>query len=183
MQHELRNPLHAISVSVDYLENSSLSPPVKELVDSIALSSNAMLRLANDVLGTVPLSQTVTAAVLVRVDMLYYCRSYSCADFTRLQTGRMEIVPVQTDIRAVVRDVVNQFKLLLSPGVQLLSAVMKAVPEYIMVDGPRIRQVLANALTNAIKVKRCAFGCCCLCPLDVTCKLAFRCRRQRKAES
>lgn len=84
LQHELRNPLHAITASVDVLKSEPLPPSASEYVDSILQSANAMMRLANDVL-----------------------------DLQRLQAGRMQVIIGPTDVRAILRDLVNQFKFMI----------------------------------------------------------------------
>ena len=84
VQHELRNPLHAITASVEVLKSEPLPPTAAEYVDSILQSANAMMRLANDVL-----------------------------DLQRLQAGRMQVIIAPTDVRAILRDLVNQFKFMI----------------------------------------------------------------------
>lgn len=73
-------------------------------------------------------------------------------DFTRLEAGQMALAPVETDLHATVAAAVAALPPnRRHPGVELVLWVDADVPERVLIDGLRLRQVLLHLLDNALK--------------------------------
>jgi PAS domain S-box-containing protein len=127
MSHEIRSPLTVILGFTDVLRNRALrTPDDKQQLETIATIQRAGQHLAqviNDIL-----------------------------DISKIEAGRMEVEWVETDISAMFRDLES----LLRPratgkGVELRLALRSAIPQRIMIDPTRFRQILMNLVSNAIK--------------------------------
>ena len=123
MSHEIRTPMNAI-VGLSELAMTEEDPKKKkDFVSQINSSANTMLVIINDIL-----------------------------DFTRLEAGNVEIVPIDYDVRQVLRDVVNAASMGLNDKpVKMSLNIPPNVPKYLRGDSARIRQVLGNVISNAVK--------------------------------
>ncbi len=122
MSHEIRTPLSAIIGFVELLGATPLNEEQRESVAIVQKSSNALLALLNDVL-----------------------------DFSRIEAGRLEIqsgplrvADLFTEVRAIVSHAAGSKELELECRVE-------DVPDLLLGDAARLRQVLLNLVTNAIK--------------------------------
>jgi signal transduction histidine kinase len=131
MSHELRTPLNAIGGHVQLIElelHGPVTAAQRDALARVARSQHHLLMLVNDVLN-----------------------------LARLEAGQMEFVAEELDLSAVVKEVVDGFEPLMRRGgltceLQLPSA--DAPPLTAAVDGEKIRQILLNLLTNAVKFTR-----------------------------
>jgi len=123
MSHELRTPLNAVIGLSDLLSRSPLSPPQRELVDTICSSGDALLSIIEDIL-----------------------------DFSRIEAGRLELDPQRFDPAAMVAESVRIVAPLASAkGLELRWTAAPGLPTEVLGDAGRLRQVLLNLLGNAIK--------------------------------
>lgn len=119
--HELRNPLHAINASVQFLlADLQKGSPLRRDAETISVAANSMHMLLNDTL-----------------------------DMSKIRAGHMDIVPRVTEIRSLIRDICHQHRSMCA--VVIRGHVNRVTPTEVMVDPLRIRQLLANGLTNAAK--------------------------------
>ena len=131
MSHELRTPLNAIGGHVQLIElelHGPVSAAQRDALARIARSQHHLLMLVNDVLN-----------------------------LARLEAGQMEFAAEELDLSAVVKEVVDGFDPLIRRGeltceLKLPSA--DAPPLIAAVDGEKVRQILLNLLTNAVKFTR-----------------------------
>lgn len=72
-------------------------------------------------------------------------------DIRKLEAGEVEIVEEPTDMRAAVRDLTNQLRDVVTPDTSLRVVASDSLPELLMTDPMRIRQLLGNAVHNAAK--------------------------------
>lgn len=125
MSHELRTPLNAILGMTEGLQEGTLGPVSEGQLDAlktIELSSSHLLELINDVL-----------------------------DFSTLETGRIELDLKPTNIAEVGRSSVNLVRSQAArQNIDLQTQIVPNLP-LLPLDARRIRQVLLNLLTNAIK--------------------------------
>ena len=119
VSHDIRTPLNAIIGFSEMMKMGFRSDAEREqAVDSILVSGKSLLRLVDHVL-----------------------------DFSKLESGNMEIVPTQTEVSKLISDVVGAFRT--SKKIELRCKV-GALPA-LMVDPQRIGQMLFDLVSNAVK--------------------------------
>ena len=123
MSHEIRTPMNGVIGMLDVLEQSRLKDSQAEIVSIVRESANALLRIVDDVL-----------------------------DFSKIEAGQLGIVQGPLSLkRVVVQAHATLLHLAESKGVKLSVDVDSQVPEQVMGDASRVRQVLLNLIGNAIK--------------------------------
>ncbi|WP_299015812.1 ATP-binding protein [uncultured Caulobacter sp.] len=121
--HELRTPMNGLLGMAHALERSDLSPAQREQVELMIRSGDSLMHLLNDVL-----------------------------DLSRIETGRIELAPANINPRTVVGEVANAWRDAAAfKGLTLTVTIAPDLPETIRADDLRIRQVLTNLVSNAIK--------------------------------
>jgi len=123
VSHELRTPMNSILGMLELLEGLELSPQQREYVGVARSSSESLLRLIDDIL-----------------------------DFSRTESGRLELQPVDFYPHDTLDDVVRMLSnQALRKEIRLDYRIDPAVPTAIRGDGDRVRQILINLVANAIK--------------------------------
>lgn len=123
MSHELRTPLNGLLGALDLLKRARLEPREHRLVSLAHTSGNGLLTVLDDVL-----------------------------DYARVDADQVTLNPQPTDPRALAESVVALFAATAhAKGLQLAARVDAEVPECILADEQRLRQVLANLVGNAVK--------------------------------
>ncbi len=123
MSHEIRTPMNGILGTLQLLQSTEMSESQKEYVKIAYSSGESLLSLLNDIL-----------------------------DFSKIEAGKLELELIPFRVRSVVKELVVLLKQKADERqVKLISDLDEDLPEYIKGDSVRIRQVLANLMTNAIK--------------------------------
>lgn len=123
MSHEIRTPMNAVIGLSEMAAQEEDPDKKKQYIDQINASANTMLVIINDIL-----------------------------DFTQIEAGRTEIVPVRYDVKQAVREVVNVTAMGLGEKpVKMNLNINPTIPQYLYGDSARIRQVLGNVISNAVK--------------------------------
>jgi signal transduction histidine kinase/ActR/RegA family two-component response regulator len=123
MSHEIRTPLNAIVGYAELLRNAPLEAEAAQGLQSIRESADVLLRVLDDVL-----------------------------DFSKIEAGKLEISPEPVDLRALVGETCILFGAAAEARQNRLSChVEPSVPQHLMLDGARVRQLLSNLLSNAVK--------------------------------
>ena len=122
VSHDIRTPLNSIIGFSEMLQLGINDPEEKaKALDAIITSGQTLLELINDVL-----------------------------DLSKLESGKMELHPVPTDISELVNKVANSFEVATSrTSVPILVKVEKM--PFLRLDPQRIRQILFNLIGNAVK--------------------------------
>lgn len=123
MSHELRSPLNGVIGMVDMLLETPLDEEQRRYVNVIRSSSHGLVNLINDIL-----------------------------DFSKIEAGKLALEHIEFDLRECIEGCIA----LLTPQARLKSLALTAdipqeLPERLMGDPGRLRQVVINLITNAIK--------------------------------
>ncbi|MBS0522027.1 MAG: response regulator [Proteobacteria bacterium] len=123
VSHEIRTPMNGVLGMVDILAHTPLSPEQRESLATIRYSASALLRIIDDIL-----------------------------DFSKIEAGRLELERIELSTVELIESVAEA----LSPqaaakGLKLAAYVAADVPERVMGDPLRLRQILFNLLGNALK--------------------------------
>ncbi len=123
MSHEIRTPLNGIIGFTGLLLDSPLTAEQREFVETVRASGDILLSLINEIL-----------------------------DFSKIESGRLEVERHTVELLPLVEGVLDLLagKAAKKP-IELYAAFSPRVPARVLVDGPRLRQVLANLGDNAVK--------------------------------
>ena len=123
MSHEVRTPMNAILGMVDLLQLTSLTRKQQDYMRTIQSSGNTLLSLVDNVL-----------------------------DYSELQAGELVINNEAFDIRRFIEHVLEMMGYqAYSKGLELACRIDQNVPSHIVGDEDRLRQVLVNLLSNAVR--------------------------------
>lgn len=124
MSHELRTPLNAILGFAQLMsDDSSLSTDQKDYVNIINRSGEHLLRLINDIL-----------------------------EMSKIEAGRTTLNPIDIDLYRLLASLIEMFQLSArSKGLILNLDYTPDVPQVVLIDEGKLRQILINLLGNAIK--------------------------------
>lgn len=123
MSHEIRTPLNGIIGMANTLETLELNDKQAEAVHIILKSADLLLSIINDIL-----------------------------DFSKIEAGKMIIEETPFKLREEIDATVSLFKpRMLEKGLQLISDIQSNVPDEIIGDPFRLKQVISNLIGNAIK--------------------------------
>jgi PAS domain S-box-containing protein len=123
MSHEVRTPLNGIVGFTSLLLDTPLSTEQREFVQTIRVSTEALIQLTGDIL-----------------------------DFARIDSGKVKLDLAPCDPRECIEDALDLHATrAVEKGIELLHRIDPAVPASISADGGRLRQVLVNLIGNAVK--------------------------------
>ncbi len=123
MSHEIRTPMNGVLGMAELLSKTELDAKQKEFTDIIMKSGSALLTIINDVL-----------------------------DFSKIDAGQLELNTHPTNLAEIVGDVATLVAATAAEQqVELITRIDPGLPEHVLADGGRIRQILINIVGNAVK--------------------------------
>jgi signal transduction histidine kinase/ActR/RegA family two-component response regulator len=123
MSHEIRTPMNGIMGFTNLLSSTTLTKDQRLYVDTIESSGNALMTILNDVL-----------------------------DFSKIEAGKMLIEPIPIELKSLVTDVfVLHEPSATCKDVDMTLDLQESLPNLLICDAVRVRQILGNLVGNAIK--------------------------------
>jgi len=122
ISHEIRTPLNGMLGMAELLNDTLLSDQQKDIVETIQSSGELLLSVINDVL-----------------------------DYSKIEAGKLKIVAKPIDLKKLVEESWSIFrKKALEKNLQIRISANQSIPQ-VMLDGVRLKQVLSNLISNAVK--------------------------------
>ncbi len=123
MSHEIRTPINAVLGMDEMILRESEEESTRAYASDIMSAGRTLLSLINDIL-----------------------------DLSKVEEGKMEIIPVQYDLSSLVGDLFNMIRdRAAKKGLKFNVSVDEHIPHSLIGDEIRIRQCVMNLLTNAVK--------------------------------
>ena len=123
MSHEIRTPINAIMGMNEMVIREAKDSSIIEYSENLKNAARTLLGLVNDIL-----------------------------DFSKIEAGKMEIIPVEYHISSILNDLINMIQTRAEKkGLDFRINVSPTIPSVLFGDEIRIKQVITNILTNAVK--------------------------------
>jgi signal transduction histidine kinase/ActR/RegA family two-component response regulator len=125
MSHEIRTPLNGLLGMLDLALDGALSNEQRRQLQIAHDSGSVLVELLNDIL-----------------------------DLSKFEAGQLELEQIPFDLGTLVEDTANLLSQNTSPGVELTCLIDPQLPGLVIGDPTRVRQVVSNLLSNALKFTR-----------------------------
>ena len=123
MSHEIRTPINTVLGMDEIILRETSEISIKGYAENIREAATTLLSLVNDLL-----------------------------DFSKIECGKMEILPVEYEVANVLTEVINMVEIkAANKNLEFIPVISENIPYLLFGDEIRIKQVIINLLTNAVK--------------------------------
>ena len=123
VSHEIRTPMNAVLGMAELLLSENLNDRQKQYAEDIKTSAMSLLDIVNEIL-----------------------------DLSKIQSGKMNLVPIHYDFWALINNISSMVNSLIKEkNISFSTEILGEMPKYLYGDDVRLRQILLNILSNAVK--------------------------------
>lgn len=123
MSHEIRTPMNGMMGTLELLSETKLSQEQQGLIETVQMCGDQLLTIVNDIL-----------------------------DFSKIEAGKLELEYRSFDLKKLLKGIKSMFEVAVAKkGLELNLVIGETVPRVIKGDETRLKQVLTNLVSNALK--------------------------------
>ena len=123
MSHEIRTPMNGIMGMTELMLDTRVTDVQRQYLDMVKVSSDSLLTVINDIL-----------------------------DFSKIEAGKLDLDPIEFDLRDSLGDTISTLAMRAEEkGLEMAYHVLPEVPDAVVGDLGRLRQIIVNLVGNAIK--------------------------------